>query len=155
VGDAGTLPLVNSPEEAPSRDAKWQVERARQFLALEQNRNALGALEKAVERNPELETVRVQAALLALGLGEPERALAAALPGLMRAPFHYELLTLAGYASERLDKPEDAARYYERARATARADEKLLRALAGVYEKLGKKDKAESIRKEIPREDPR
>jgi len=146
---AGALPLVNSPEEASSRDGKWAVERARQLLALKQNRNALRALEKAFERNPELETVRVQAAVLALGLREPDRALAAVVAGLMRAPFHYELLTLAGYASEQLGKPEDAVRYYERARATARADEKLLLALAGVYEKLGKKDKAESVRKEI------
>jgi len=146
---AETLPLVNSPEEASSREGKWSVERARQFLALKQNRNALAALEEAVERNPELETARVQAAVLALGLGESERALAAAVPGLMRAPFHYELLTLAGYASEQLGKLEDAMRYYERARSTARADEKLLRALAGVYEKLGQTEKAEALRKEI------
>ena len=137
-GDDPPAPLVSGPEELPWESGSWNFLRAKQYLATGRNREALAALESSVERSPELETARIQLGVLALGLEEPERALEGIEPGLMRSPFHYELLSLAGFACEQLGRFEDAARYYERARDSSKADEKLRQALARVYEKLGR-----------------
>jgi tetratricopeptide (TPR) repeat protein len=142
-------PLVNSPAEAPNTSGLWNVERAKQHIALGQNLAALESLENAIERTPELESARLQLGVLALGLGQPERALNGIVPGLMNDPFHYDMLVLAGYASEQLGQLDQAVKYYERARAAEQADEKLLRALASLYEKLGEMDKAAAVRQEI------
>jgi Flp pilus assembly protein TadD len=142
-------PLVNSPEELPTEHGHWNLERAKQQLRLQQNQAALASFEEAVGRSPELETARVQLGVLAMALGDPERALKGVEPGLMRDPFHYELLALAGYASEHLGQLHDAVRYYERALESQKADEKLLRALASVYEKLGEMHKAQKVREKI------
>ena len=142
-------PLVNSPAEAPNTSGLWNVERAKQHIALGQNLAALESLENAVERTPDLDSARLQLGVLALGLGQPERALDGIVPGLMNNPFHYDMLVLAGYASEQLGQLDQAVKYYERARAAEKADEKLLRALASLYEKLGKTDKAVAVRQEI------
>jgi GWxTD domain-containing protein len=137
-GNDPPAPLVNSPEEPESESGYWNFLRARQYLSTGRNREALAALESAVERSPELETARIQLAVIALGLEEPERALKGIEPGLMRSPFHYEFLSLAGFACEQLGRFEDAARYYERARDSSKADDKLSQALARVHEKLGR-----------------
>jgi GWxTD domain-containing protein len=142
-------PLVNSEPEAPTTDGKWNVERARQHLALGQNAEALESLAEAVRRSPDLDSARMQLAVLAVGVGKPDLALEAVVPALMRAPFHYDFLALAGYASELLGRLDDAARYYERAREASKPDDKLLRALASVYDRLGEKEKAEAVRKQI------
>lgn len=143
-------PIVSSPTEPAAMMGIWNVERARQFRAMGRNGQALVELESAVRRSPELEMARVQLAVLALALAEPERALDGIVPGLMHAPFHYELLTLAGFASERLDSLDEAASYYERARKLEKADSKLLEALASVYDRLGRVEKARLVRKELP-----
>ncbi len=113
------------------------------------NLAALESLEKAVERTPDLNSARLQLGVLALGLGQPERALNGIVPGLMSKPFHYDMLALAGYASEKLGRLHDGVNYYERARAAEQADEKLLRALASLYDKLGETEKAAVVRKRI------
>ncbi len=102
-----------------------------------------------VERTPDLNSARLQLGVLALGLGQPERALNGIVPGLMSTPFHYDMLALAGYASEKLGRLDDAVKYYERARDAEQADEKLLQALASLYDKLGQTQKATAVRKEI------
>ena len=142
-------PLVNGPTEPASSDGRWNVERARQHLALEQNGLALEELSRALEASPELETVRVQHALIALGVGEAERALESLQTGLRRSPLSYELLAMAGYACEQLGELERAVGYYEAARQSSKTDEQLLAALAGVYERLGQSAKAEALRKEM------
>jgi len=144
-------PLVNSPLEPPDSDAAWSLARARQHLALQQNESALARLEEAVASRPQDDTARAQLGVLALAMGRPDRALATIEPGLMRSPFHYELLALAGFSCEQLGRPADAIRYYERARQARAPEEKLLRALAALYEKQGDKDKAEAVRSQIPR----
>ena len=142
-------PLVNTPAEAPNTNGVWNVERAKQHIALGQNLAALESLEKAVERTPDLDSARLQLGVLALGLGQPERALNGIVPGLMSEPFHYDMLVLAGYASEKLGRLHDGVNYYERARAAEQADEKLLRALASLYDKLGETEKATAVRQGI------
>ncbi len=142
-------PLVNSPTEAPNTSGLWNVERAKQHIALGQNLAALESLENAVERMPDLESARLQLAVLALGLGQPERALKGVVPGLMADPFHYDMLVLAGYASEQFGQLDGAVKYYERARAAEQADEELLQALATLYDKLGEAQKAAAVRREI------
>ena len=142
-------PLVNSPAEMPNTSGLWNVERAKQHIALGQNLAALESLEKAVERTPDLDSARLQLGVLALGLGQPERALNGIVPSLMSDPFHYDMLVLAGYASEKLGRLDEAVKYYERARDAEQADEKLLRALASLYDKLGEMEKATAARQEI------
>ena len=138
-------PLVNSPAETPNASGLWNVERAKQHIALGQNLAALESLENAVERTPDLESARLQLGVLALGLGQPERALDGIVPGLMNDPFHYDMLVLAGYASEQLRELDQAVKYYERARAAEKPDERLLQALASLYEKLGELEKADAV----------
>ena len=67
----------------------------------------------------------------------------------MHNHFHYDLLVPAGYASEQMERLADAVRYYERARKSQKPKEKLLLALASIYERLGETEKAEAVRKEI------